>query len=182
MGLPFPGPRRGRLLRSKWLETGVDRDHDSRASAADRDASRARERAHSAGSRAKERVELKLSASPDNAKLYLDDRKPLASNPFTAIVPFDHEPHSIGAEAPGHASERMVVLFDKDVDVALRLGWAKPGHRAAHEPFAGALGARAPRAAAPSASAPPPPVSCDPPYFIDENGIRRLRPECLSAK
>jgi serine/threonine-protein kinase len=129
----------------------------------------------------KARVELRISASPEIAKLYLDDH-PLASNPFTAIVPIDHEPHAIRAEAPGYATEKMVLSFDKDVDVALRLGWAKPGHRVAHEPFSGAAaGPRAPKPA-PSASAAPPPPSCDPPYFIDENGIRRLRPECLSAK
>jgi serine/threonine-protein kinase len=114
------------------------------------------------------RVELKISALPEHARLYLDD-EPLASNPFTAAVPVDHEPHSIRAEAPGYASERKIVTFDKDVDLALRLGWAR------------AAGPRPSKAAAPAASVQPQ-VSCDPPYFIDENGIRRLRPECLSAK
>jgi serine/threonine-protein kinase len=113
------------------------------------------------------RIELKLSALPDHAKLYLDDEL-LASNPFNATVPADHEAHSIRAEAPGYASEKKVVTFDKDVDLALRLGWAK------------AAAARPTKSAAPAASAPQ--VSCDPPYFIDENGIRRLRPECLSSK
>jgi eukaryotic-like serine/threonine-protein kinase len=122
------------------------------------------------------RVELKLSALPEHAKLYLDDQ-PLASNPFKAVIPADHESHAIRAEAPGYASEKKVITFDKDVDLALRLGWAKP---------AGARPAKAPAAAAGAATAPAasaaPQVSCDPPYLIDENGIRHLRPECLSSK
>jgi serine/threonine-protein kinase len=113
-------------------------------------------------------VDLRLSAWPEHAKLYLDE-KPLASNPFTVAVPADHEPHSIRAEAPGYTSEKKVITFDRDVDLELRLGWAKPA------------GARPPKAVASVASAQPQ-VNCDPPYFIDENGIRRLRPECLSSR
>jgi serine/threonine-protein kinase len=118
--------------------------------------------------------------SPEHAKIYLDD-KPLASNPFAATVPADHEPHAIRAEAPGYVSEKKIVTFDKDVDLALRLGWARAAGRVPREVLAGTAAAGAAKTSAPAASAAPQ-VSCDPPYFIDENGIRRLRPECLSSK
>jgi serine/threonine-protein kinase len=116
-------------------------------------------------------IKLKLSASPAYAKLYLDDQA-LSANPFKGEMTADQEQHAIRAEAPGYATEKKLVSFDKDLDLALRLGWAKPSAHAAVRPAVAAAGAGS------SLSK----VSCDPPYFIDENGIRHLRPECLSSK
>jgi serine/threonine protein kinase len=118
------------------------------------------------------RIALKLSAAPPGAKLYLDDQ-PLPDNPFFENVSPDGTEHSVRAEARGYVTERKVVAFDSDVEVAFRLGPAKAGPRsqvAAHH-------------IAPSADpTPTAQLNCDPPYVIDEMGIRRLRSECLAQQ
>jgi eukaryotic-like serine/threonine-protein kinase len=46
-----------------------------------------------------------------------------------------------------------------------------------------AVAGREPQRAKPQAKAPAkPPARCDPPYVIDERGIRRIKPECLSRR
>jgi len=113
------------------------------------------------------RIVLRVSAQPAKAKLYIDDQ-PLASNPFDGDVPSNTAPHSIRAEAPGFTTDRRTVTFEKDVEVDLKL---LPLRSAARKASADA---------GPASSAEPP-VDCNPPYFVDENGIRRLKAKCLSA-
>jgi serine/threonine-protein kinase len=121
-------------------------------------------------------VIVHLSASPPNAKLYLDDEM-LDDNPYSKSIPVDPTPHKLRAEAPGYSSETAVITFAQNTDVSLTLERVQPPHAA--------LSPRAPRAA-PSASAPgaeseakKAKPDCNPPYVIEESGIRRLKPECL---
>jgi serine/threonine-protein kinase len=116
------------------------------------------------------RVSLKLGASPVKAKLYLDGQ-PLSSNPYSGSAPVDSAEHSIRAEAPGYTAEKRIVTFDKDLELELGL-----------VPSKSLRGKATPRpASAPSepASVEEQQVDCNPPHYIDENGIRRLKPECL---
>ena len=116
-------------------------------------------------------IVLRVSAQPAKAKLYVDD-EPLASNPFDGNVPSDAAPHSIRAEAPGFMTDQKTVTFEKDVEVALKLfpykSYVRPPPAVR----------QASSDAGPAHSAEPP-VNCNPPYFIDEDGIRRLKAKCL---
>jgi eukaryotic-like serine/threonine-protein kinase len=118
-------------------------------------------------------VALSLSASPPKAKLYLDDR-PLPSNPYSGSVPSDAIPHSIRAEAAGYRSEEKSLLFKNDTEVTLTLEPAKDRARAQTPPRP--VSSRGPAVL----TSPPPKVNCNPPYMIDETGIQRLKPECIS--
>jgi hypothetical protein len=82
--------------------------------------------------------------------------------------------HSIRAEAPGFTTDQKTVTFEKDVELALRLFPSKAGAR----PQTGPRQPSADAEPAPSLSAEPK-VNCNPPYFVDENGIRRLKAKCL---
>jgi serine/threonine-protein kinase len=124
-----------------------------------------------ASTAAARRVSLRVGASPVKAKLYLDG-EPLGSNPYSGSAPSDSAEHSIRAEAPGYASENKVVTFDKDLDVELGLLPNKPirskiAPRASSPPLEPAANPEAPQ------------IDCNPPHYIDENGIRRLKAECL---
>jgi serine/threonine protein kinase len=119
-------------------------------------------------------VILKVGAAPIKARLYLDGQR-LSSNPYSATAPADSAEHSIRAEAPGYVPEKRIVTFDKDVDLELGL---------VPVPYKPIRGKMTPRpSGSVTADAPPvvegPQVDCNPPYYIDENGIRRLKPECL---
>jgi hypothetical protein len=115
-------------------------------------------------------VALSLSASPAKAKLYLDDR-PLPSNPYVGNVPSDAVEHSVRAEATGYRSEEKSLIFKTDTEVTLTLEPAKDRAHAQSPPRPGS--SRGP-------TSPPQKVNCNPPYIIDETGIQRLKPECIS--
>jgi serine/threonine-protein kinase len=117
-------------------------------------------------------VALSLSASPAKAKLYLDDR-PLPSI-LTLAMPTDAVPHSIRAEATGYRSEEKSLLFKNDTEVTLTLEPVKDRARAQTPPRAVSSRGTA------VLTSPPPRVNCNPPYMIDETGIQRLKPECIS--
>jgi serine/threonine-protein kinase len=116
-------------------------------------------------------VRVRLSATPANAKLYLDD-SPLESNPFSRSLPADANTHTLRAEASGYSTESKVISFAKDTDVTLTL--ERPnGPRTRIKPTRPTT--TAPR----DPTAPPPKPNCDPPYEIEESGIRRFKAECL---
>ncbi len=120
-------------------------------------------------------VTLTLSATPKRATMTLDGTA-LPTNPYKAVVPSDEVIHSVRAELAGYAPKTVMVAPGRDSDVVVVL-----------EPlvFKGA-----PRSV--PAPAPPPAQSavgpsdakasgsrCSPPYFIDAEGIKKFRPECL---
>jgi serine/threonine-protein kinase len=65
-------------------------------------------------------IELRISAAPATARIFLDDVV-VPSNPFAAKFPRDGTGHRIRVEAEGHAPEARLVVFERDValDVAL---------------------------------------------------------------
>jgi serine/threonine-protein kinase len=84
--------------------------------------------ASSAAPEAAGTIEVHLSAKPDGAKLYLDDTA-LPSNPFVGKFRRDDKPHTVRAEADGHATAVRSVTFgsDQTLEIALEKAEAPKG-------------------------------------------------------
>jgi serine/threonine protein kinase len=98
-------------------------------------------------------VRLTIHATPEEAKLYLDDI-PLDGNPATGVFPRDGASHRVRAEAPGYTTKREIANFDTSmvaVDVAL-------DHEKATKPM---LWSQAPRTRHAPPVAPPPSAQVD---------------------
>ena len=65
-------------------------------------------------------VELKISASPPEAKLYLDG-KPLQGNPSTTRLPQDGTGHELRVEAEGFVTRTRTITLEKDLALELAL-------------------------------------------------------------
>jgi eukaryotic-like serine/threonine-protein kinase len=107
-------------------------------------------------------IELHLTATPAEATLHLDDEK-LASNPYTGKVTVDGSVHHIRAEARGYTSKTIDVSFAKDVTTTIALE-------------------RAPKGAKPATTVTKPPPAkpnCATPYYFDDRGIKKFKPECM---
>jgi serine/threonine-protein kinase len=139
------------------------------------------------------KVSLRLSASPSEAKLYFDNDQ-LPSNPYTGSMPADGNQHTVRAEAQGYSSSSTVFILDRDADIVLALERSKSGPSNNNVAVGGRVQSRprsgpapGPVTAAPPAPAPapaPPAVptvkaDCSPPYFVDQKGIKRYKPECM---
>jgi len=61
-------------------------------------------------------IEVRLSAKPEQAKIFLDDTA-LDSNPYVGRFRRDDRPHTLRIEADGHTSLQRAVSFDSDVTV-----------------------------------------------------------------
>jgi serine/threonine-protein kinase len=111
--------------------------------------------------------ELKLHASPEQARFFLDDA-PLPTNPFSSRFPRDGAAHRLRIEAPGHTTRHELLSFDRPeisldvtlVSASVASASVAPEPRA---PRAPAVVLPAPKWAAPkptsepSEPAPPPP-------------------------
>jgi serine/threonine protein kinase len=124
-------------------------------------------------------VLIRITVFPARAAIYLDDQ-PVWANPFSIQKPADRRTHTVRAEAPGHVTSSREIRFDRNVDLVIALdpepadsampksrgpgksGEQKPSDRSHTEP-------------APGSGLP----SCDPPYSVDERGIKKFKPECL---
>lgn len=71
-------------------------------------------------------VTVRLSASPANARLFLDDLE-LPTNPFQGEFPRDEGLHRLEVKAPGHAAFKKGLQFDRDVSVDVGLQRALVG-------------------------------------------------------
>jgi serine/threonine-protein kinase len=136
-------------------------------------------------------VTIQLRASPPDAKLFLDNQS-LPSNPTSKVIAVDGAVHRVRAEAAGYRTvvEEFSPRRDGTVEINLvkvespsvtqrpstrvRVPIVKPAAKPAAQPSAAQ-----PPAAQPSAAQPPAPKACTQPFFIDSDGIRRLRPECI---
>ncbi len=132
-------------------------------------------------------IHLTIKASPDNAQLYIDDRR-LDANPYINTLTIDSAPHTIRATAQGFETESKIVTFENDVDVRLTLSRPKSPTHATPPPPSRAAASRESRPTAPIAGAPAAPAAaappafapnCNPPFTIDTEGIRRMKPECM---
>lgn len=65
-------------------------------------------------------IELRVSASPASAKLFIDDA-PLGSNPFTGRFPADGARHIVRVEAQGYATQKELATFNDDVSMEFDL-------------------------------------------------------------
>jgi hypothetical protein len=75
--------------------------------------------------------------------------------------------HRFEAQADGHNSATSDVTFDNDVDLVLKLTKQRPRGRLLPRPV-------------PTATAQPPRRSeCDPPFIVDERGVKKFKPNCL---
>lgn len=102
------------------------------------------------------RVQLRVSVIPQDAQLYLDDRR-LSSNPFRDSLPGDDVDHTFRAEASGFEPFEKVVRMAADLDITISLQPIKPQPR---PPSGSAPRARARPTSPPrlEAAAPVPPV------------------------
>jgi eukaryotic-like serine/threonine-protein kinase len=125
------------------------------------------------------RTRLTVSVAPGAARVFLDNVE-LPSNPYSGTYPQDGTRHQIRAEAAGYLAQTTEIALDHDTSVSIALERDRPTPRPGHgeRPTA----ARAPAAGpAPSstASAAPAKPSCAEPYYFDEKGIKKIKPECL---
>jgi serine/threonine-protein kinase len=119
-------------------------------------------------------IGVRLSAAPDRAKLYLDD-KLLPANPFVGQLPADKVPHELRAEAGGYVTQSVALWLTGTSDITVNLALEAAG---AHGKNATRL--RAPRATTAGGATAKSPAgpNCDNPFTIDAAGIRHVRPEC----
>jgi hypothetical protein len=135
------------------------------------------------------KVQIRLSASPSEAKLFFDNEQ-LPTNPYAGALPADGAQHTVRAEANGFSSSSTAFILDRDADIVLALERSKPGAVQVTQPDRGGRGrphsgpapAAAPPAPAPAPSPPPAGPAkpdCNPPYFVDQRGIKRYKAECM---
>ncbi|MFO0547471.1 MAG: serine/threonine-protein kinase [Polyangiaceae bacterium] len=105
-------------------------------------------------------VALSLDIRPKGAKVYLDDV--LVENLDSA--PNDGKPHTLRVEAKGYLPWTKTLTFKEDTSLKIALDPAKT----------------APTTQAPSATVKTPTGDCNPPYVINERGIKTFKPQCLN--
>lgn len=116
-------------------------------------------------------VNLRISASPPDAKLFFDGQ-PLSANPIIHVVAIDTSEHEVRAEAEGYLPSTTKIVGNRDADVILKLERA-PADRRKVSSVAATPAVR--RTTAPAGPKP----GCDPPFTIDAQGIKKFKVECL---
>jgi hypothetical protein len=103
------------------------------------------------------------------------DEKLLPSNPWAQRLPRDGSKHTLRFKADDHETEEREVVLERDSDVVVSL---KPVRKS---PEPAAVASAAPAKPKRPASAAPRKVSpaCDPPFTVDDRGIKRYKPQCL---
>lgn len=121
-------------------------------------------------------INLSLAATPPNAVLFVDDAR-LPSNPFVENAAPDPNTHKLRAEAPGYIPRTVEFSKVKSIAIVLTLERMAPAKGAASTRAGGAVGT----ATVPSATAVATDVkqACAVPYFIDDQGIKKFKPECM---
>jgi serine/threonine-protein kinase len=122
-----------------------------------------------------DQIMVRITVFPLAAKILLDD-KPLDSNPYVGFVSIDQSSHRVDAQAPGYASASTAVTFNRNVEVVLTLVEDK-----APKPTGGHRWSRPPPkpTAEATTSRPPPRNNCDPPFYVDDRGVKKFKPGCL---
>ncbi len=109
---------------------------------------------------------VRLTAFPQSARIFVDG-KLLDENPHTSTMPEDGKIHRVVVTAEGFLPLEQEFRLDHDVDEVFRL-------RAAPAADPGTPPAASRRAAPPNSEG-----DCDPPYVIDDRGIKRFKVECM---
>ncbi len=132
-------------------------------------------------------IDVSIQASPSVARIFWDDES-LPANPVTKKLPKDASQHTVRVEAPGFVSREVQVTLDQSSSVSLELQRVPPSAQVVPprgNPGRGGPHLVASAATAPQAStAPPPPTSapkgnCDPPFYLDNQGIRHPKAWCM---
>jgi serine/threonine-protein kinase len=129
--------------------------------------------------KAAETIEVRIRAAPSSAVISIDG-VPAPKNPALLFVDPDDSLHEVRANAEGYEEAVESVRFDRNRTLVLRLS------KHVASPVPSALASSAPGAMAPKAPkahererARPVPNDCDPPFTIDERGIKRFKPSCV---
>lgn len=121
-----------------------------------------------------EQIMVRITVFPLAAKIVLDD-KALDSNPYVGFAAIDQTTHRVDAQAPGYASATTSVTFNRNVEVVLTLVEDKTP-----KPPAGGHRWQRPAPKPPDTSSKPPPRNnCDPPFYVDDRGVKKFKPGCL---
>jgi serine/threonine-protein kinase len=118
------------------------------------------------------RARVTVTVAPSQARAFFDGQE-LPANPYSGTYDQDGSKHQVRAEAPGYVPQTVDVVLDHDNSIAIALEREKPAARPQRPEHGGAT------RPAPSASGPAPQKSCAEPYFVDDKGIKRIRPECF---
>ncbi|HEY3495693.1 MAG TPA: serine/threonine-protein kinase [Polyangiaceae bacterium] len=138
---------------------------------------------------------VEFRATPPEAKLFLDGQ-PLPSNPTSRVLEIDGAIHRLKAEADGFATATAEFKATRDTVLELSLNAltespspveAPSSSASSKKPSGGRNWKRPPEppVAPPPTPTPTPtpatgkPASCAAPFFVDKDGIKRIRPECL---
>ena len=65
------------------------------------------------------KIELRVSVTPAQARLFLDDG--LIKNPAAMTIVSDTMKHQLRAEAPGYRTQTLDVTFDRDLTTVVAL-------------------------------------------------------------
>ena len=138
-------------------------------------------------------VTLRVSVKPPNAALLLDGR-PLSPGANVSL-PRDDQQHDLRAEAPGYDTLTQHVRLDGDLALQLELTPSprtEPTPDPTPEPSTPTPPRKRPKPPPPPSkptrveptpaapdNPPPPAPSCNPPYYIGEDGLKHYRRECL---
>jgi len=117
------------------------------------------------------RVEIRLQAIPPSGTIFFDAER-LSTNPAVITRVADGSTHTVRAEARGYAGRTVQIVVDSGADLVLTL------ERAPSVPSP-PMPAQRLSAGGSAASPPPPPPDCNPPYYIDEQGIKKFKPRCI---
>ncbi len=129
---------------------------------------------------------IRFKVEPPEAEVFLDEQK-LPSNPTSKVLPVDGKVYKLRATAPGYIESVSEFSPTRDEAVEMALQKAAPAPAASSEPQKPRGKVRwvapqpAPAAPAPVASPAKPskPASCAQPFYVDSDGIKKVRPECL---
>jgi hypothetical protein len=123
---------------------------------------------------------LEFRAQPAHAQLFLDGQR-LTSNPLSMQLPVNGSIHHLRAEAPGYAPSTSDFSAQRDSTIEIVLtesaapstNKTPTGHswQLKHVPTAASVPAAHPTSA--------PGLGCQNPFFIDSDGIKKVRPDCL---
>ncbi len=140
-----------------------------------------------------ETVSVRLQASPAEATIFVDGTA--VPNPYVGSLPRGKGKHSLRVEADGYVTKTEDLVAERDITETLTLERTvakKPVEKAVWRPAAAparpAAGGRPaqvaqaspqPAPALQAASPTPSRENCSMPYFIDERGIKKIKPECM---
>ncbi len=124
----------------------------------------------------KENVLLRLSAQPAETRFELDG-VPLVGNPHLGSYPMEPgTTRTLVASASGYTPITRAVVLGEDQELFLALAPLPTAPPATSRPTTKK------RPSAPASTTPPAattPLDCDPPFYVDDRGVKRYKPGCL---